>query len=266
MAKHCALSVNINKLATLRNSRGGNNPNLTKCTIDIIRFGAEGITVHPRPDGRHIRSQDVIDISRLLAKINRSRKLSAKSKIEFNIEGYPNSEYLKLIDKVNPDQCTLVPDPPTALTSNAGWKMHKNKQFLIKIVRRLQKQGIRVSLFIDVFSWNKNEAIALLEIAPDRIELYTERFAKDFENRNRSKSFSKSLERTLKKYSDVARWATNQGIHVNAGHDLDSKNVGLLIQIIPQIVECSIGHALICESLYEGLETTIKTYRKALTR
>lgn len=250
----CKLSVNVNKIATLRNSRGGELPNVLTCAQNLIRFGAQGITVHPRPDERHIKKQDVIDIHRLLKKINLSRR--AKSKVEFNIEGYPSKSFLKMILKIKPDQVTLVPDKPDAITSNAGWNLSKNKKFLRKVVRDLHNKNIRVSLFIDVFKWSRNERLALLYINPHRVELYTERFAKNFTTKSRA--------RTTHQYARVAHELYRFGFDINAGHDLNLQNLGYLLKKVPSIVECSIGHALISESLYLGFEKTIASYLKVM--
>ena len=250
----CKLSVNVNKIATLRNSRGGDVPNVLKVAEDIIGFGAQGITVHPRPDERHIRRQDVLDLYRLLKKINRNRQ----EKIEFNIEGYPNTNYLKLLELVHPDQATLVPDPPHVITSNAGWNLSKNKNFLKKVIGRLRKNKIRSSIFIDVFKFSRADLNALNEIRPDRVELYTEKYAADFLTPKRTE--------TTKKYATTARKIAELGIGINAGHDLSLENINYLVKSIPTLAECSIGHALISESLYLGLNKTIKTYKRKMRR
>lgn len=248
--KKCTLSVNINKLATLRNSRGGNVPNILQCTKDLIEFGAEGITVHPRPDERHIRKSDVYTLAHLLKKINKTR--SKNKKIEFNIEGYPNSDFLNLVKKVRPDQVTLVPDPPEALTSNAGWDLAKSENNLNQIIQYLKNLDIRVSLFVDVYNLNKADYAALLRLKPERIELYTEKFAKDY--------VTKKCSSTTRKYALVAKKIHSSGIDINAGHDLNLENVRYLLKNIPEIIECSIGHALIGESLYFGFKSTISQY------
>lgn len=246
------LSVNVNKLATLRNSRGKNLPDVEALAEKILGFGAHGITVHPRPDGRHIRNADV----RTLGKLLRSRPPSPRGKVEFNVEGYPADDFLDLIEEVRPNQVTLVPDPPEALTSNAGWSLSGNKDFLTRVQKRLRATGARISLFLDPFMFTDAEALALAEIAPDRIELYTERFADDFSTDQR--------ERTTSLYARAARIVHGLGIGVNAGHDLNQKNLGYLIESIPIVTEVSIGHALICEALEQGLETTVKNYLKIL--
>jgi pyridoxine 5-phosphate synthase len=233
------LSVNINKIATLRNARGGNNPDLIKTAIDCERFGAQGITVHPRPDERHIRYNDVIQLKHVV-------------KTEFNIEGYPDERYLKLMDQVKPHQATLVPDGPDAITSNAGWDTIKHEAFLKDIVEEIQSQGIRVSIFVDP-SPKIIECAA--RIGADRIELYTEPYAREF-------LLEKEI--AVKPYVESANIARNAGLGINAGHDLDLHNLKFLRQHIPFLDEVSIGHALICDALYLGLENTIQLYRRAL--
>lgn len=249
----CKLSVNINKIATLRNSRGGHTPNLIECARDIIDFGAEGITVHPRPDERHIKKADVYALKELLNRINRKRK---NNKIEFNIEGYPSQDFLDLLKDIRPDQATLVPDPPNVITSNAGWRVAHTTQFLKDILGEIHALKVRSSLFIDVFDWRQEDQLALCEIGPDRVELYTERFAKDYPGKNRAQ--------TTKRYKDVATAIAKQNIAINAGHDLNLQNVRYLLKTVPEIIECSIGHALISESLYMGFKKTIGAYRKEM--
>jgi len=255
MKSTCLLSININKIATLRNARGGNVPDVLQCAKDLVVFGAQGITVHPRPDERHIRKTDVHELAAWLKKHNKSRH----QPIEFNIEGYPSRDYLNLIKKTRPHQATLVPDAPDVITSNAGWALARNKKFLIKTTRQLQSYGVRVSLFVDVFAWNKKEFLALQEIRPERIELYTERFARDFTN-------LKKRQQTTLRYAAVAKAVAELGIKINAGHDLSLKNVGYLLKSVPEIGECSIGHALISEALYFGFEKTVRQYRKNMMR
>jgi pyridoxine 5-phosphate synthase len=252
----CKLSVNVNKIATLRNSRGGDTPNLLSCVKDIILFGAEGITVHPRPDERHIRRKDVYDLRDLLQVINKSRKTN---KVEFNIEGYPSSDFLKMVQEIHPDQVTLVPDAEDAITSNAGWELAKNEKALTEVVQFLKKNHIRCSLFIDVFKFSKAEAAALARIKPERVELYTEKFAKDYDLTARKVT----TEAYLKVAAEIYK---NHGIAINAGHDLNSKNVRFLLKQIPEIIECSIGHALMSEALYLGLESTIQLYLFEMSR
>ncbi len=245
------LSVNVNKIATLRNARGKDRPNVVAVSEDILRFGAHGITVHPRPDGRHIRHQDVIDLAQML-KAWQKKSVPA----EFNIEGYPDDGFLKLIEGVLPDQCTLVPDPPDALTSNAGWDVVAREDLLTGVIRQLQSKGVRVSLFVDPEGWSDAQTAALKRIRPNRIELYTEKYAE---------THGTSLgARVLETYVRLARQAQAEQIGVNAGHDLDQKNVGDLATAIPQLAEVSIGHALVSEALYDGLHETVVRYLRIL--
>lgn len=233
------LSVNINKIATLRNARGGNNPNVISVAEDCERFGAQGITVHPRPDERHIRYDDVM-------------KLKAVVKTEFNIEGYPDARYIKIISTVRPAQATLVPDPPDVLTSNAGWDTIGQKDFLTDVINELKSMGVRVSLFVD-------PSIPMVEGAKragaDRIELYTEPYAA---------SYPVSAEKAVKPYIEAAQTARDLKLGVNAGHDLDLNNLRFLKSSIPWLDEVSIGHALISDALYFGLENTIQLYLREL--
>jgi pyridoxine 5-phosphate synthase len=231
------LSVNINKIATLRNARGGNNPDVVKVAIDCERFGAQGITVHPRPDERHIRYSDVINLKKVV-------------KTEFNIEGYPDERYLKLIKEVRPAQATLVPDEPDAITSNAGWDTLKHASFLKEVVQHIKSLGVRVSLFVDP-SPRMVEGAA--KISADRIELYTEPYAQEYHL---------SREVAVKPYMECGSIARKAGLGVNAGHDLDLNNLNYLVQSIPELDEVSIGHALVCDALYYGLENTIQLYLK----
>lgn len=233
------LSVNINKIATLRNARGGNNPDVVRAAIDCERFGAEGITVHPRPDERHIRYQDVL-------------ALKATVKTEFNIEGYPDERYLELVARTKPAQATLVPDPPQAITSNAGWDTISHQSFLKDICQQLQAQGIRVSIFVDP---SPRMVEAAVFCGADRVELYTEPYAREF---------LVSKEIAVKPYIESARVAREGGLGLNAGHDLDLHNLKFLKKSIPYLDEVSIGHALICDALYFGLENTIQLYLKQL--
>lgn len=229
------LSVNINKFATIRNARGGNNPNLVQVAKDCEAFGAQGITVHPRPDERHIRYQDVLDLKPIVT-------------TEFNIEGYPTAEFIELIHKVKPEQVTLVPDPPHVLTSNAGWDTIKNQDMLSDIVKELKKSTPRVSIFL-------NPQPELVEGAKicgaDRIELYTEYYAVNF---------TKNREDAIKQYIETAKIAQTFGLGINAGHDLDLQNLNYLAKNIPGLLEVSIGHALVCDALYYGLQNTIQMY------
>ena len=237
------LSVNVNKLATLRNARGKNTPNVLKMTLDIIAMGAQGITVHPRPDGRHIRLEDVHEIAQEI-------------EVEFNIEGYPDEQYLNLVKAVCPKQCTLVPDPPHVLTSNAGWKIAENVDFLTTTIANLQQFGIRTSLFIDPLHFNEKEKEALKTTQTDRVELYTEAYADAFG--------TDELPFVLSQYQKVATDILDMGIAINAGHDLSLENLRYFIQEMPTIEEVSIGHALICDALYFGMKDTIKKYLACL--
>lgn len=233
------LSVNINKIATLRNARGANNPNVVKVALDCERFGAEGITVHPRPDERHIRYQDVLDLSKVVT-------------TEFNIEGYPDARFMQLIREVKPAQATLVPDPPNAITSNTGWDTITHQSLLKEIVAELKELGTRVSIFINPES--KYFEPAKLT-GTDRVELYTEPYASQYHQ---------DREKAVKPYVEVALLARELGLGLNAGHDLDLHNLAYLKQQIPFLEEVSIGHALICDALYFGLENTIQMYRRQL--
>ena len=233
------LSVNINKIATLRNSRGGNVPDVVKAAIDIERFGAEGITVHPRPDERHIRYRDVEMLKDVVT-------------TEFNVEGYPSSSFLDLVLRIKPDQVTLVPDPPDALTSNAGWDTVTHADFLKKVVSSLQEKGIRVSLFTDTTPSMIEGAV---HTGTDRIELYTESYAR---------SFSSDRENAVAPFAKAAVLANNLGLGVNAGHDLNLDNLAYFGRMVPHLMEVSIGHALISDALYLGLENTVQLYRRQL--
>jgi pyridoxine 5-phosphate synthase len=233
------LSVNINKIATLRNARGGNMPNVCRVAQDCESFGAEGITVHPRPDERHIRYADVRELRQLV-------------RTEFNIEGYPSADFLKLLHKVKPHQATLVPDPPDALTSNAGWDTQKNQDFLKNIADELQTDGIRVSIFVDTDLKNIEFAA---RTGTDRVELYTEPYAANY---------LKNREKAIAPFVTAANLAKSLGLGVNAGHDLSLENLAYLHHCIPFLAEVSIGHALIADALYFGLEETIKKYKAQL--
>jgi pyridoxine 5-phosphate synthase len=239
------LSVNINKIATLRNSRGGNNPDLVKTAEDIITFGAEGITVHPRPDERHIRYADVFALKKLIVK---------HPGIEFNIEG--NCREQKFIDLVlanTPHQVTLVPDALGQLTSDHGWDTIKNKDYLTEIVQVFQKAGIRVSLFVDPVV---EMVVAAKETGTNRIELYTENYAKEFQKGDHRQA--------VMPYLNAAQKAVEAGLEINAGHDLDLHNLKYFAENIPGLLEVSIGHALICDTLYFGLENTVQLYKRQL--
>jgi len=233
------LSVNINKIATLRNARGGNIPNVLDAAINCERFGAQGVTVHPRPDERHIRYQDVYDIRPII-------------KTEFNIEGYPSKGFIDLVMKVLPDQVTLVPDPPDALTSNAGWDTIKNKDFLKEIIKTFHLKNIRTSIFIETDpELIKNAA----GTGTDRIELYTEPYAANF---------LKNKEQAIASFVKAAEVANKVGLGLNAGHDLNLDNLKYFNQNIPGLLEVSIGHALIADSIYYGLENAIQMYLREL--
>lgn len=233
------LSVNINKIATIRNARGGNVPNVCHVALDCEKFGAEGITVHPRPDERHIRYQDVRDLKPILH-------------TEFNIEGYPSPDFIQLVLDVKPHQVTLVPDPPGAITSNAGWDTIQNQAFLKDVVSQFHSAGIRVSIFIDTDT--ENIAHAALT-GTDRVELYTEPYATMYpENR----------EEAIEPFIKAAEKAREVGLGLNAGHDLSLENLAYLHQHIPWLDEVSIGHALIADALYFGLEKTIELYKNQL--
>jgi pyridoxine 5-phosphate synthase len=233
------LSVNINKIATLRNARGGNNPNVVKVALDAERFGAQGITVHPRPDERHIRYQDVIDLSKVVT-------------TEFNIEGYPDQRFMDLIRLVRPAQATLVPDPPQAITSSSGWDTITHQLMLRDIVAELHESGTRVSIFINPESKYFEPA---KNTGTDRVELYTEPYAS---------MFHADKQEAVRPYVEVALIAKELGLGLNAGHDLDLHNLKFLKESIPFMDEVSIGHALICDALYYGLENTIQMYRRQL--
>lgn len=237
-----SLSVNINKIATLRNARQGKEPDLVEAAKRIQEFGAHGITVHPRPDERHIKLKDVYDLKKIVFK-------------EFNIEGYPSDAFIRLINEVQPEQVTLVPDPPEAVTSSEGWDVIKNRTLLTKVLSQIN--GPRISVFIDPKTSSEGDFIILNQMGCHRIELYTEAFAKAFDDQ-------KNLELTLKSYLNTAKWAVESGLMVNAGHDLNQANLGLFIKEVPYISEVSIGHALISESLYEGLGLTVSKYLKIL--
>lgn len=233
------LSVNINKIATLRNARGANNPNVVQVALDAERYGAQGITVHPRPDERHIRYQDVLNLSKVVT-------------TEFNIEGYPDRRFMDLIKLVKPAQATLVPDPPEAITSNSGWDTIKHLEYLKDIVAELHYYRTRVSIFINPETKYFEPA---KETGTDRVELYTEPYAVNF---------LKDKQAAIKPYVEVSELARQLGLGLNAGHDLDLHNLKFLKEQIPYLDEVSIGHALVCDALYYGLENTIQMYRRQL--
>jgi pyridoxine 5-phosphate synthase len=233
------LSVNINKIATLRNARGGNNPDVIKVALDCERFGAQGITVHPRPDERHIRYADVLDLKKVVT-------------TEFNIEGYPDERYLKLVRETKPAQATLVPDKPDAITSNAGWDTLKNESMLTEIIAEIKSWGVRASVFVDASTTMVEGA---RKTGADRIELYTEPYASHYHH---------NRERAIKPYVEAAKVAHSLGLGINAGHDLDLHNLRYLNASLIHLDEVSIGHALICDALYLGLENTIQLYLREL--
>ena len=233
------LSVNVNKIATLRNARGGNNPDIIGLVKKIEDFGADGITVHPRQDERHITLNDVYDISKIVT-------------TEYNIEGYPDDRFFKIINDIKPEQVTLVPDAPDVITSNRGWKKSDINIDLVQVVSSLKKNGSKVSLFIDP----KISMVDLaLECGADRIELYTGTYAE---------LFKKDKNLAIKDYIESTEYALSNGLEINAGHDLDLENLKFLKESIPKIHEVSIGHALICDSLIFGLEETIKLYKSKI--
>lgn len=233
------LSVNINKIATLRNARGGNNPNIVQVAKDCERFGAQGITVHPRPDERHITYEDVINLNQTV-------------KTEFNIEGYPDDRFIDIIERVKPKQATLVPDGPNVITSCAGWDTLKNENMLSEIIEKLHSFGTRVSVFVDP---DITKVVGAKNIGADRIELYTEPYAANY-HLNKGAA--------VKNYISATNKAIELGLGLNAGHDLDLHNLAYLKKCIPMLDEVSIGHALICDSLYYGLENTIQMYLRKL--
>lgn len=233
------LSVNINKVATIRNARGGNMPDLIQVAKDCERFGAEGITVHPRPDGRHIRYSDVYELKDVVT-------------TEFNIEGYPSEDFIKLVLDVVPAQVTLVPDPPEAITSNAGWNTVENVEFLSAVSKRFKEKNIRVSIFVNPDPVMVKHAVAC---GADRVELYTESYAKDYSN---------GREVAIADFEKAAEMAKEIGMGLNAGHDLSLENLEYFTACIPNLEEVSIGHALICDALYYGLENTVQMYLRAI--
>ncbi|WP_044399990.1 pyridoxine 5'-phosphate synthase [Lacinutrix sp. Hel_I_90] len=233
------LSVNINKIATLRNSRGGDTPNLIQFAKDVQRFGAEGVTIHPRPDERHIRYQDAHDLKPVVY-------------TEYNIEGNPNAKFIDLVLALKPTQVTLVPDAVDAITSNAGWDTIKNKSFLSEVISEFQRNGIRTSIFVDPETRQVEGAKAT---GTERIELYTEAFAHDYGLGNKN---------AVKPYTACAELANNIGLGVNAGHDLSLDNIAFFKKNIPGLLEVSIGHALISESLYLGIENVVNMYLNKL--
>ncbi len=233
------LSVNINKIAVIRNSRGGNNPDVIKTAMNCEKFGAEGITVHPRPDERHIRYTDVVALKKVVT-------------TELNIEGNPDQRFMQLVRETVPHQVTLVPDAPDAITSNAGWDTIKHQAYLTDLVAEFKALGIRTSIFLDP---NPSLIEPALQTGTDRIELYTESYAI---------AYHKNPEHAIERYAETAKVATNSGLEINAGHDLDLDNLAYFHQNIEGLKEVSIGHALICDALYLGLENTIQLYLRQL--
>ena len=243
------LSVNINKIATLRNSRGGNNPDVVKVAKDVIRFGADGITVHPRPDERHIRYQDVYNI-----------KKNISADIEFNIEGNPKEQkFVDLVLEIKPTQVTLVPDAGGQLTSDHGWDTVKNKDYLKEIITVFRKEEIRVSIFVDA---DIKMIESSMETGTDRIELYTESYARGSMINGQYSMLNAQL--AIQPYINAAKKANELGLGINAGHDLDMQNLKYFSQNIPQLLEVSIGHALICDAIYFGLENAVQLYKRQL--
>ena len=233
------LSVNINKVATLRNARGENNPDVVKFAIDCERFGAEGITVHPRPDERHIRRSDVRELSRVVT-------------TEFNIEGFPSEDFLKLVEEVRPAQATLVPDAPDALTSSAGWDVVRRHDVLRPIEERLKRAAVRLSIFVDA---DPAQVRAAKEIGADRVELYTKSYADNY---------AADREAAVAPFVKASEEAARIGIGLNAGHDLNLENLEYFHKRLPLLDEVSIGHAIICDALYMGIEEVIKRYLACL--
>jgi pyridoxine 5-phosphate synthase len=237
------LSVNVNKVATLRNARGKNIPDVLKTSLKLIEYGAQGITVHPRPDGRHIRWADVIQLKQHI-------------NVELNIEGYPSNDFLIQSTDILPAQCTLVPDPPQVLTSNAGWRLQGNEKTLQTAVPLLKEKNIRVSLFVDPDNITTQELLEFRDMGVDRIELYTESYADHF-------GTPLQKETTLK-YLKCAQLADSMGLEINAGHDLNLLNLRHLVQSLPMIKEVSIGHALVCDALEMGWQQTMIEYLRCL--
>jgi len=237
-----ALSINVNKFALIRNARGADMPNLVDISKKCIEYGADGITVHPRPDERHVKFSDLQELKNLT---------SNYQQIEFNIEGYPSDDFVKRVIDVSPDQVTLVPDPPEALTSSFGWDCEKNKNFLTEVINKFRDNSIRVSIFINPSS----TTLSNLEIIkPDRVELYTYDYAKNY-NKNKNSA--------IKSYLEVSSYLKNEfpNISLNAGHDLNLDNLDFILENIPAIKEVSIGHALVCDSIDFGLQETVEKYK-----
>ncbi len=233
------LSVNINKLATIRNSRGGNNPDVVSYAKKIESYGAQGITIHPRPDQRHIRFDDVYNLKKVV-------------KTEYNIEGYPSEDFIKMVIEVQPTQVTLVPDPPHVLTSNNGWNTIEHLEFLETVISRFHSAGIRTSIFLNP---DKNLIESAKATGTDRIELYTEAYASGYHS---------NKEEAIKAYIETAEAATLVGLGINAGHDLDLHNLKYFATMVPGLLEVSIGHALVCDALEFGMENTVRMYLNQL--
>jgi pyridoxine 5-phosphate synthase len=233
------LSVNLNKVALIRNSRGTNLPDLAKVAQDVVAFGADGITLHPRPDERHAKKSDIFELKPLLS-------------VELNVEGYPSEEFLQMIEQAKPAQCTLVPDPPGVLTSNAGWDTVKHKHFLAEIIDRIKAAGVRTSIFIET---DLDRIGMAKEIGTDRIELYTEEYAR---------LHAEGKHEIVEPYARSAAFAHELGLEVNAGHDLNLSNLTFFAEQVPHLAEVSIGHALVCDALYLGMEETIRRYQACL--
>ena len=233
------LSVNVNKFATLRNARGANNPDVVKAAKDCEKFGAEGITIHPRPDERHITKQDAYDLKKVVT-------------TEYNIEGYPDDRFMEIVKDLKPTQATLVPDGPDVLTSNAGWDTRKHSAFLKEIIDEIKSAGIRISVFVDP---DVRMVEGAAQTGADRIELYTEPYAA---------SYGLNPKEAVKDYVAAANAARNLGLGINAGHDLDLENLHFLKENIPDLDEVSIGHALVCDAIYYGLENVIPMYKRQL--
>ncbi len=257
--------MNVNKMATLRNSRGGNEPCLIQVVEDLVQFGVWGITLHPRPDARHILYQDVRDIAQCVQKY---------PSVELNVEGYPSETFLTLIKETSPHQCTLVPDPPSALTSDQGWDLEKQFSFLKKVLNFLQEQKVRSSLFIDPLCFSLD---FLQKLNPDRVEFYTGNWARAFDCVSQRETFQfgnkiahtdKFLNEECLEILNTYRIASDKihkiGIGINAGHDLNQRNLKILLEKVPLIKEISIGHAFIAEALYDGLKLTLDNYHRLL--
>ncbi|MFK7926149.1 MAG: pyridoxine 5'-phosphate synthase [Bacteroidia bacterium] len=233
------LSVNLNKVALIRNSRGRNLPDIVQVAQDCIKFGAQGITMHPRPDERHARRNDIYLLKEALS-------------VELNVEGFPSESFLQMIEEVKPAQCTLVPDAPDALTSNAGWDTLKHRHFLLEVIQRIKAAGVRTSIFIET---DLDRIGMAKEIGADRIELYTEHYASEYEQ---------ARPEAVEAYARAAAYAHEVGLGINAGHDLNLDNLKHFATEVPHLAEVSIGHALVCDALYMGLEKTVKAYLDCL--